>query len=63
MTTITGTGAFLTFAFLQGKPNLSPYSYFNVMSHDPPYVCIGGCAASGRPSKMKDTQQNLQETK
>ena len=48
---------------LQGIPNLSPYSYFNVMSHDPPYVCIGGCATSGRPSKMKDTQQNLLETK
>ncbi|CAK0787301.1 hypothetical protein CVIRNUC_010519 [Coccomyxa viridis] len=47
----------------EGVPNLSPYSYFNVMSHDPPYVCIGGCATSGRPSKMKDTQQNLLETK
>ena len=47
----------------QGIPNLSPYSYFNVMAHDPPYVCLGACPTSGRPNKMKDTQQNLLETK
>ena len=47
---------------LQGKGNLSPYSYFGVMSHDPPYVTIGTCATSARPSGMKDSQQNILET-
>ena len=33
--------AFISSQSLAGVRNLSPYSYFNVMSHDPPYVCIG----------------------
>lgn len=47
---------------IQGVGNLSPYSYFGVMSHDPPYVTIGTCATSGRPNRMKDSQQNILET-
>ena len=43
--------------------NLSPYSYFGVMSHDPPYVTIGTCATGGRPNRMKDSQQNILETR
>ena len=49
----------------QGTGNLSPYSYFGVMSHDPPYVTIGTCATSptsGRPNGLKDSQQNILET-
>ncbi len=46
----------------QGVGNLSPYSYFGVMSHDPPYVTIGTCATGGRPNGMKDSQQNILET-
>ncbi len=49
-------------AGLQGKGNLSPYSYFNVMSHDPPYVAIGCCRTRGRPNQMKDSEQNILET-
>lgn len=47
---------------LQGKGNLSPYSYFNVMSHDPPYVTIGCSHTRQRPNHMKDSEQNLLET-
>ena len=47
---------------LQGKGNLSPYSYFNVMSHDPPYVTIGCTHTRQRPNHMKDSEQNLLET-
>ena len=52
-------------ASLQGILNLSPYSYFNVMSHDPPVVCIGMTSSSPtekRPSPMKDSQQNITDT-
>ncbi len=45
-----------------GSRNLAPFSYFGVMSHDPPVVTIGTCATSGRPNRMKDTQQNVAET-
>ena len=46
----------------QGKQNLSPYSYFNVMSHDPPVVCIGCCHTRARENGMKDSEQNILET-
>lgn len=51
---------------LQGVVNLSPYSYFGVMSHDPPVVCIGTCATSTtekRKEPVKDSQQNILETR
>ena len=46
-----------------GSRNLAPFSYFGVMSHDPPVVTIGTCATSGRANRQKDTQQNVLETK
>lgn len=47
----------------QGRGNLSPYSYFGVMSHDPPYVTIGTCHTRARSNGMKDSEQNILETR
>jgi flavin reductase (DIM6/NTAB) family NADH-FMN oxidoreductase RutF len=43
----------------EGKQNLAPFSYFQVVDHDPPILVIGFSARNGRP---KDTQKNLVET-
>ncbi|GIZ44717.1 hypothetical protein CKM354_000790800 [Cercospora kikuchii] len=43
----------------EGEPNLAPFSYFQVVDHDPPVFTIG---FSGRGSASKDTLRNLQET-
>ncbi|KAF1954700.1 hypothetical protein CC80DRAFT_594759 [Byssothecium circinans] len=40
--------------------NLAPFSYFNVISHDPPLFILG---FSGGLDKAKDTLKNLVETK
>lgn len=42
-----------------GVPNLAPFSYFQVVDHDPVILVIGFSARPGRP---KDTQKNLVET-
>ncbi|KAJ0422046.1 hypothetical protein BJY00DRAFT_311447 [Aspergillus carlsbadensis] len=42
-----------------GTRNLAPFSYFQVVDHDPPTFVIG---FSARPSRAKDTQKNLVET-
>ncbi|KAG7841193.1 hypothetical protein KL942_002181 [Ogataea angusta] len=42
-----------------GTRNLSPFSYFNVMNHDPPVFTIG---ISGATGNLKDTCKNLQDT-
>jgi flavin reductase (DIM6/NTAB) family NADH-FMN oxidoreductase RutF len=42
-----------------GKHNLAPFSYFQVVDHDPPVFIIGFSGRAGRP---KDTLQNLRET-
>eukprot|EP00887_Chlorella_sp_A99_P004648 scaffold4.g4648.t1 len=42
--------------------NLAPYSYFNVLAHDPPTVAIGCCASRLRPHGKKDTLVNILET-
>lgn len=39
--------------------NLAPFSYFQVVDHDPPIVVIGFSARASRP---KDTRRNLVET-
>lgn len=39
--------------------NLSPFSYFQVIDHDPPMFIIG---FSSRPGREKDTYRNLKET-
>lgn len=42
-----------------GTPNLAPFSYFQVVDHDPVILVIGFSARPGRP---KDTRRNLEET-
>lgn len=41
-----------------GRPNLAPFSYFQVVDHDPPVFVIGFSGRTGRP---KDTLRNLEE--
>jgi flavin reductase (DIM6/NTAB) family NADH-FMN oxidoreductase RutF len=42
-----------------GEHNLAPFSYFQVVDHDPPVFIIGFSGRAGRP---KDTLQNLRDT-
>lgn len=42
-----------------GTPNLAPFSYFQVVDHDPVVLVIG---FSARPDRLKDTRENLEET-
>jgi len=44
-----------------GVINCAPYSYFNVVSHDPPLVVIGNCI-NMRTNEKKDTLRNIEET-
>lgn len=41
------------------QKNLSPFSYFQVIDHDPPMFIVG---FSSRPGRVKDTYRNLKET-
>jgi flavin reductase (DIM6/NTAB) family NADH-FMN oxidoreductase RutF len=45
-----------------GTPNLSPFSFFNVFSANPP-ILIFSPARSGRTGATKNTLDNVQETK
>ncbi|CAI7676087.1 unnamed protein product [Penicillium pancosmium] len=51
---------FLSTISSQGQKNLSPFSYFQVIDHDPPMFIVG---FSSRPGRVKDTYRNLKETK
>lgn len=42
-----------------GHKNLSPFSYFQVIDHNPPMFIVG---FSSRPGQAKDTYRNLKET-
>jgi len=44
----------------QGKPNLAPFSYFNIMSNDPPVLVFSCNTPEDRPAK--DTLQNVRAT-
>lgn len=50
---------FLSTVNSEGKKNLSPFSYFQVIDHDPPMFIVG---FSSRPGRVKDTYRNLKET-
>lgn len=43
-----------------GVANLAPFSYFQVVDHDPPIFVVGFSARESRP---KDTLRNLEQTK
>ena len=48
---------------LNGERNLAPYSYFNVVSHDPPHVVIGCCVNRAKSGGQKDTLRNIMENR
>lgn len=50
---------FLSTVNAEGHKNLSPFSYFQVIDHDPPMFIVG---FSSRPGRVKDTYRNLKET-
>lgn len=50
---------FLSTVNSQGQKNLSPFSYFQVIDHDPPMFIVG---FSSRPGLEKDSFRNLKET-
>ncbi|KAF2629790.1 hypothetical protein BU25DRAFT_274322 [Macroventuria anomochaeta] len=50
---------FLSTVSKNGKKNLAPFSYFQVIDHDPPMFIVG---FSSRPHGAKDTFLNLKET-
>jgi flavin reductase (DIM6/NTAB) family NADH-FMN oxidoreductase RutF len=52
--------AFASTVDKDGNPNLSPFSFFNVFSSNPP-VMIFSPARSGRTGKTKDTYDNIKD--
>jgi flavin reductase (DIM6/NTAB) family NADH-FMN oxidoreductase RutF len=50
---------FISTVSKNGKKNLAPFSYFQVIDHDPPMFIVG---FSSRPTNAKDTFLNLKET-
>jgi hypothetical protein len=46
-----------------GTVNLAPYSYFNVLGHNPFIIALGICRSPSRGGGKKDTLQNIEETK
>jgi flavin reductase (DIM6/NTAB) family NADH-FMN oxidoreductase RutF len=50
---------FISTVSSDGQKNLSPFSYFQVIDHDPPMFIVG---FSSRPGRVKDTYRNIQET-
>lgn len=53
--------AFVSTVDQQGNPNLSPFSFFNVFSANPP-IAIFSPARSGRTGATKNTFDNVKET-
>lgn len=51
--------SFISTVSKDGVSNLAPFSYFQVVDHDPVILVVGFSARPGRP---KDTQKNLEET-
>ena len=54
--------AFASTMDAQGRPNLSPFSFFNVFSANPP-ILIFSPARRGRDNTVKHTYLNVKETK
>lgn len=49
---------FLSTVNSKGQKNLSPFSYFQAIDHDPPMFIVG---FSSRPGRVKDTYRNLKK--
>ncbi|GMH33663.1 hypothetical protein BSKO_01497 [Bryopsis sp. KO-2023] len=54
--------AFTSSVNSEGVGNLAPFSYFNVVSHDPPCVAVSVCTSGVRGGGLKDTAHNILET-
>ncbi|GAB4823945.1 hypothetical protein N2152v2_010991 [Parachlorella kessleri] len=54
--------AFISTLSREGVGNLAPYSYFNVLAHNPPHVAIGMVRSRERHHGQKDTLFNILET-
>ena len=52
--------AFVSTQSASGIGNLAPFSYFNIVAHDPPTVVVGICR--NRDGSLKDTLRNIDET-
>ncbi|CAI7926933.1 unnamed protein product [Closterium sp. NIES-54] len=52
--------AFISTLSKTGVGNLSPYSYFNAVAHNPPMLAIGHCWSNGKP---KDSLANILDTR
>jgi flavin reductase (DIM6/NTAB) family NADH-FMN oxidoreductase RutF len=53
--------SFLSTISKDGEKNLAPFSYFQVVDHDPP-IFVVGFSARVRSDRPKDTLRNLRET-
>ena len=52
--------AFITTLSKEGRRNAGPFSFFNVLTHDPAIVAIG--IENYEDGRMKDTSRNIRET-
>lgn len=52
--------ALVTTLSAEGKPNAGPFSFFNVLTHDPAIVAIG--VENHADMRFKDTARNIRET-
>lgn len=42
----------------QGATNVAPFSFFNVMSGDPPLICVASACAATRPRTRRAISPN-----
>jgi flavin reductase (DIM6/NTAB) family NADH-FMN oxidoreductase RutF len=52
--------AFVTTVDREGRANAGPFSFFNVLTHDPPIVAIG--VENYADGRFKDTSRNIRDT-
>jgi flavin reductase (DIM6/NTAB) family NADH-FMN oxidoreductase RutF len=52
--------AFVTTVSAEGRANAGPFSFFNVLTHDPAIVAIG--VENYPDGRLKDTSRNIRET-
>jgi flavin reductase (DIM6/NTAB) family NADH-FMN oxidoreductase RutF len=54
--------AFVSTVSAAGAPNLAPFSFYNAISANPPFVCFSP-QLRGRDGAKKDTLRNVEETR
>jgi flavin reductase (DIM6/NTAB) family NADH-FMN oxidoreductase RutF len=55
--------AFVSTKSAEGKINLAPFSYFQVLTHDPPLIMISPTTLRSPEEHDKDTAENIKLTK